>query len=491
MTKEEDTPKEPTFEELFEANPVTPEQDFRPGETVVCEVVKISRESIFVDLGGKSEGVVDKAEFLDKEGALSVKIGDQMELKVASVTDTIHLSKGLKVKGAQAIEVLLDAFRSELPVEGRVAESIKGGFQVDISGVRAFCPISQIDIDYCENPDVHVGARYTFRIQEFKERGRNIIVSRRVLLEEEREKLAQEVLKTLQPGQKMEGKVTRLMNFGAFVDIGGIEGMVHISEMAHYRLRHPSELLQVGNSVNVQVLQCEPGPDGRTRISLSMKALEPTPWEKGLGIREGEVMPGKVTRLMDFGAFVELVPGVEGLVHVSEISYNKIPHPKQVLEEDQQVDVRILAIDQEKKRISLSIKEAQSVPLTGERGKPRESGEVRLQEGARFRGVVEKVSPNGLRVRLPEAGPGVQGFLPQEELGLASREDMKKTFPAGTEIEVVVLSVDEKRGIRLSRKAVKDQEARKEYTSYMDQGGKSDKLATFGDLFKDLKLPKE
>lgn len=491
MAEEEDVSKEQSFEDLFEANPTTPSEDFRPGDSVTCEVVKISKENIFVDLGGKSEGVVDAAEFLDKEGSLIVKVGDRLELKVASIEDVIYLSKGLKIKGAHARELLWDAYRSSLPVEGRIASVNKGGFDVDISGVRAFCPISQIDLDYCETPEDHLGARYTFRIREFKEKGKNIIVSRRVLLEEEREEMARKVLESLKPGEQKEGRITRLMNFGAFVDIGGVEGMVHISEMAHYRIQHPSELFQVGQTVNVLVMQVEPGPDNRPRIALSIKALEPTPWERGLGFREGEVVHGRVTKLKDFGAFVELTPGVEGLVHVSEISYEKIPHPSRHLQEGQEVEVRVLTIDHEKRRISLSIKEVQGVAVSPNRDMGGESGPTELKEGAQFDGQVEKVTPGGLHVRLPKAGPGVRGFLPQDELGLAGREDLKKKFPPGREIRVEVLSMDPEKGIRLSRKAVLEHEERKEYRTFVDPGGKSKKLATLGDLFKDLKLPKE
>ena len=485
----EEKEREPTFEELFEANPATPRQDYRPGDTVEGHVLKISNENIFVDLGGKSEGVIDAAEYLDKDGTLTVKPGDRLELKVVSVSDAICLSRAIKARGPQARELLLDAYQSGLPVEGRVSGVNKGGFEVDIAGLRAFCPISQIDVTYCEKPEEHIGARYTFRIQEFREKGKNIILSRRVLLEEEREKTARQVLEALKVGDVIEGTVTRLMAYGAFVDIGGVEGMLHVSEMAHYRVRHPSELLQQGQKIRVLVTQSEKGPEGRPRLSFSMKALEPTPWEKGLGIREGQVVRGKVTRIKDFGAFVELVPGVEGLVHVSEISYDRVSHPKRLLEEGQEVDVRILVIDEEKKRISLSIKEARDMESGGREKKPGTDW-VALEVGAVLNGVVERVSPAGLRLRLPEAGPGASGFLPQEELGVRAKEDLKKKFPPGTSIRVCVISMDEEKGARLSRKALVEEEERSEFKSFVDQGKKPKGLATFGDLFKDLKLPK-
>ena len=319
------------------------------------------------------------------------------------------------------------------------------------------------------------------------ERGRNIIVSRRELLEEEREKLARKVLEKLKPGDVMEGAVTRLMNYGAFVDVGGVEGMLHISEIAHYRLNHPSDLLKVGQQIKVLVEKFEPGPDGRPRISFSMKALEPTPWETGFSFREGEVVRGKVMKIMDFGAFVELIPGVEGLVHISEISCERIPHPGKLLSEGQDVDVRILSLDQEKRRISLSIKEAQTFQPSGE----GDGG--KLEKGRMFTGVVESVVSRGLRVRLPDAGPGVRGFLPLEELGLkgGGEAEMKKTFPLGSSIRVAVEAVEGEERVRLSHKKMKEREQRGEYEKYKDQGTRPGGMATLGDLFKDLKLPEK
>jgi len=492
--QKEDENREPTFEELFEANPETPAEHFQMGDTVTGTVVGIAAgESLFVDLGGKSEGVVEAAEFLDEEGNLSVKVGDRLELKVVAVSDAVYLSRTLKVRGEQALEVLREAYQSRLPVEGRVTGVNKGGLDVEISGVRAFCPVSQIDLGFCENPEAHVGMRYAFRIQEFKERGRNVIVSRRALLEEERQKLARQVLEKLKAGDVMQGTVRRLMKYGAFVDIGGVEGMLHISQMAHHRLNDPSELLHVGQQVRVLVEQCEAGPDGKPRISFSMKALEPTPWERGLGLREGEVVTGTVKRLMDFGAFVELLPGVEGLVHVSEISYERIAHPRKALSEGQQVEVRILRIDEEKKRIALSVKEARAFPAGGdEKSAGAPEGALKLEAGLRLKGVVESAASRGLHIRLPEAGPGVRGYLPQEELGTQGRgSDMKRSFPPGTSIEVEVESVEGGDKVRLSHRKMKEREQRGEYQKYRDQGNKPGGLATLGDLFKDFKLPEK
>ena len=489
MVDEERDATEPSFAELFEANPVTPQKGFQPGDTVTGEVVKTTGDSIFIELGGKSEGVVDAVEFLDEEGNLTVGVGDRVELRVVSVADVITLSRSLKVKGAQAMEMLQDARESGMPVEGRVAAVNKGGFEVEISGVRAFCPVSQIELGYCEKPEDHVGERYSFRIVEFKDRGRNVVVSRRALLEEEREIQARQTLASLEPGQEREGTVTRLADFGAFVDLGGVEGMVHISEMAHYRLRHPSELVGVGQAVRVRVNAYEPSAEGRPRIALSMKALEPTPWEKGLGLREGEIVRGRVVRIKDFGAFVELAPGVDGLVHLSEIAYERVSHPGKVLQEGEEVEVRVLEIDQDRQRISLSIKEAQAVGAADAGRATDVPAGASVAVGARLQGVVDRVVQRGLLVRLPSAGPGVRGYLPQEDLGVEGKAGLRRSFPPGSSVEVAVAAVEEGGRIRLSRRSLQETEERESYRRHAEKQGSTGALATFGDLFKDLKLP--
>src|SRR4030042_7155468 len=350
--------EEKSFAELFEASSESPGRIISPGDMVSGKVIKISKDTIFVDLGGKSEGIVDIQEFLDKNRNLTLKEGESISMRVASIKDGIHLAKGIKAQGVDALEILRDAQENLIPVEGRVSAVKKGGFEVDLSSIRAFCPLSQIDIQFCEKPEDHVGARYQFRIMEIKEKGKNIIVSRRVLLEEEQEKKSKETLAMLQPDLECEGKVTKLTDFGVFVDIGGIEGMVHVSEISHQRIRRPSEILKPGQEMKVKVMKIEADKEGRPKVSLSIKALEPDSWEKGLGFEEGEIIRGKVSKLADFGAFVEVAPGVDGLVHLSEISYERIPHPSKLLHEGNQVDVLVMGIDRATRRISLSIKEA-------------------------------------------------------------------------------------------------------------------------------------
>lgn len=490
--------EEPTFAELFEAAavPLPAVGDLSPGDTVTGEVVNITKDSVFLDLGGKSEAVADIAEFLDSDGKPAVAVGDRVELRVASVAEGIVLSRTLKLGGSEALEMLRSAQETGLPVEGRVTGVNKGGFEVDLSGRRAFCPVSQIDLGFCENPADHVGARYSFRIQEIRDRGRNIVVSRRVLLEEERRKLARETLERLAPGMALEGKVVRLAPFGAFVDLGGVEGMLHVSEIAHYRVTDPSAVLTVGQPVRVAILSVDMGaggPEAKPRISLSMKALEPSPWEKGFSFREGEVLQGKVSRIADFGAFVELLPGVEGLVHVSEITYQRIRHPSQVLAVGQEVAVRVLEIDPGRRRISLSMKEALGVEASASgseswAGAGASRPEARLEAGAVLTGVVEKIKPFGVFLRLPEAGPGAKGLLPLEESGLPDRSDLKKRFPEGSSHRVQVLAVDEKGRARLSIRALSERDEQESYRRYTGEK-KSSGMGTLGDLFGNLRIP--
>jgi small subunit ribosomal protein S1 len=292
-------------------------------------------------------------------------------------------------------------------------------------------------------------------------------------------------LERLKPDLVCEGKVTKLAVFGAFVDIGGVEGMVHISEISHVRIKHPSEILKMGQQVKVKVMKVESEKEGRHKISLSMRALEPDSWEKGLGFEEGQIVHGKVSRLTDFGAFVEVAPGVDGLVHISEISYERISHPQQLLHEGDRIDVLVMGIDRETRRISLSIKEAtHKKRITEETGLEK----VRLEVGQVLEGIVEDSKPFGLFIRLPQLGPKIKGLLPVEETKSSEKGDIRKKFPRGREVRVEVISVDEKGRIRLSQRAMEEREDREDYKKFLEKEDKDGKLGTLGDLFKNLKL---
>ena len=485
MAENEKEEKE-TFAELFEASQEKTTRKLFPGEKISGKVLKVGKDTIFVDLGGKSEGIADIQEFLDKKGNLTVKQGDWVEMRVASTRDGIRLTKGMKVQGPDSLDILREAKETLIPIEGRVSSVVKGGFEIDLSGIRAFCPLGQIDLPFCEKPEEHVGARYSFRIMEIKERGKNIIVSRRALLQEEQEKKLKETLARLKPGLECEGMVTKLTDFGAFVDIGGIQGMVHISEICHRRITHPSEVLNPGQQVRVRVMKIEADKGGRPKISLSIKSLEPDAWEKGLGFEEGEIIRGKISRLTDFGAFVDVAPGVDGLVHISEISYERVPHPSKLLKEGDMVDVLVMGIDPEMRRVSLSIREAMIKKKMEAEGMG--SDKVRLEVGQILKGIVEDSKAYGLFIRLPQLGPKVRGLLPTEELRDSGKGDMKRKFAKGQEIQVEILAIDQQGRIRLSQRVMEEREDREDYRKFLEREEKRGKLGTLGDLLKDLKL---
>jgi small subunit ribosomal protein S1 len=324
------------------------------GDQITGKVISIGKDTVFVDAGGKAEGTLEKSQVSDKDGKLLVKVGDTIEARVVSDAGGV-LALRVKVgRGPQASAELQQAFELGIPVEGTVTEVIKGGLSVDVAGVRGFCPASQIDARFVDDLTTYVGQKLTFRITRYEPR--NLVLSRRALLEEENAKRAAVTRKTLVPGLVVRGKVTGFKPFGAFVDIGGIEGMLHVSELGYSRTEKPEDVLSLGQEIDVAVLKIEPGEKGE-RISLSLKALANDPWRDAIGsLHEGQRVKGKITRLQQFGAFVEIAPGVEGLVHISELGAGRrINHPKEVVEIGHEIEAVILGIDPDKRRIALSM----------------------------------------------------------------------------------------------------------------------------------------
>jgi small subunit ribosomal protein S1 len=327
----------------------------RTGDIVKGKVISIGQTSVFVDVGGKAEGHLDRAQVSDNDGKLLVNVGDTIEARVVGDEGGV-LALRVKVggRGPEVRAELQQAAELGIPVEGVVSEVVKGGVSVDVAGVRGFCPASQMDARFVEDLSTYVGQRLSFRITRYEPR--NLVLSRRALVEEENKKLASETRKRLEPGAVLRGRVVSFKPFGAFVDIGGIEGMLHISELGHSRVERPEDVLAVGQEVDVAVLKIEPGEKGE-RISLSLKALANDPWrELAQSLVEGQRVKGKITRLQPFGAFVEIAPGVEGLVHISELGANRrINHPKEVVEIGQEVEAVVLQIDLDKRRVGLSL----------------------------------------------------------------------------------------------------------------------------------------
>ncbi len=322
----------------------------RVGDMVKGKIITIGKDSVFVDLGGKAEGMLERAQLSDREGKLLVKVGDTIEARIVSDAGGVLTLKTKLGSGPEARAELAQAMELGIPVEGLVTEVVKGGLSVDVAGVRGFCPASQIDTRFVDDLAVYVGQRLTFRITRYE--ARNLVLSRRALLEEDNEKRATETRKRLVVGAVLRGKVVGFKPFGAFVDVGGIEGMLHVSELGFTRVDKPEDVLRLGQELDVAVLKIE-----GDRISLSLKALASDPWRDATAsLTEGTRVKGTITRLQPFGAFVEIAPGVEGLVHVSELGAGRrINHPKEVVAVGQAVEAVVLSVDHDKRRLSLSM----------------------------------------------------------------------------------------------------------------------------------------
>jgi small subunit ribosomal protein S1 len=352
------------------------EQAARPqvsaGEVVRGQVIAVGATSAFVEIGGKGEAMIELGEFRDPEsGAVGLTVGDLIEATVVDDgrgSGTVVLKRTVG-RGGHVPGELEQALAHGIAVEGLVTGENKGGYDVQIGTVRAFCPGSQIDRRRGE-PGGYVGQRLRFRVTKIEAGGRNIVVSRRALLEEEAAQEAERTWERIEVGAVLPGRVSSLRDFGAFVDLGGVEGLIHVSELGHGRVGHPSEVLEPGQPVEVKVVSVEPaGEGGRGRIGLSLRALAPDPWSTA---RErfavGATVPGTVRRLEGFGAFVEIAPGLDGLVHVSKITLERrLAHPRQALALGQPVQVTVLAVDEQQRRISLSmVEEAKRARDAGE-----------------------------------------------------------------------------------------------------------------------------
>ncbi|HAA74550.1 TPA: 30S ribosomal protein S1 [Candidatus Latescibacteria bacterium] len=344
------------FATLLEQEKTEKEQkDVSVGQKISGVVQKMDDSSAFIDFGGRSEAVIDLQELRDASGELSIKEGDKLEAYVAAVEGGILLRKSMKSSSRQAIR---EAYENAVPIDGKITGFNKGGLVVNLGGMRAFCPMSQIEMGFCSEPESYAGKTQSFKVLELKNGGRNIVVSRRAILEEEAAVAAKALRATLNVGDEIKGKITRIERFGAFVDIGGIEGLVHVSEISHKRVNDPNSVLNSGDQIDVKILNMENLGSNKERISLSMKALLPDPWSEIHQVaREGDVISGKVVSLQNFGAFMEIAPGIEGLIHISQISgKKKIGTPGEVLSVGQEVQARVQQVDTVQRRISLSIR---------------------------------------------------------------------------------------------------------------------------------------
>jgi small subunit ribosomal protein S1 len=429
------------------------------GQIVRGRVIQITAESVFVDVGSKGEAWIERAELTEADGKLKVAVGDELEATVVSTGDEVRLSHKLR-QGAQARQALAVAAQTGIPVEGKVAAVIKGGYEVTVGGLRGFCPLSQMDLRRAESADEYVGRVLEFRVTTFSENGRNLVLSRRRLLEERAAEAAEETRKKIAPGAVLTGTVSSLADFGAFIDLGGVQGLVPLSELSHSRASRPADLLRIGDAVTVKVLRVD---QEKGRISLSLKALEGDPWGAVAGrLRERQVVRGRAVRSTEFGIFVELLPGVDGLLHVTEIPRSRQGALREAAAASAEIAVLIVAIDSAKRRVALAL-----APEGAELGQQMQSS---VEVGAVLIGTVERHEPFGVFVRL---GPGQTGLVPTAELSMSRGTDARKAFPAGSEMKVLVIAIEEGgRRIRLSHTQALAREEQAETQAYLQQSPK-------------------
>jgi len=446
MTQARET-AEATFAEAFEAslNFKTPEQ----GELLRGQVVSISGDDAFVSYGGPSEAVMDSAEL---EG---LEVGDMVEGTVVRTSPEIRISRKM-ARGKASLELLRGMFENRVPVEGKVSARNKGGFDVNVGGLRAFCPLSQIALGKIDNPDQFVGQTYEFRVTELSDDGRRIVVSRAALLKEAASARADETRKAIVPGAELTGTIKTITPFGAFVDLGGIDGLLHVSEMSRRRVNNPNEVVAVGQEVRVKVIKVE---NNGKRISLSMKDQEPDPWSDVADrYPAGTQFTGRIVRSTDFGLFVEIEPGVDGLVHYSQLPFGvKQGDPSIAIGTN--VTGWVREVDPSKKRLSLSLRE---IAVSD----PWESAQQKYPVGKVIEGVVDHGAAPGIFVQIE---PGLTGLIPSSEISVAPGADPSRAYEAGEKVVVRVMSVDpQRKRISLSIEAAKAAAEREEYVKFMD-----------------------
>ena len=425
--------KEQSFAAMLEAYSPGAETDMGVGDKISGKIVSIGKEAVFVDTGTKIDGVVDKAELLDENGEMTLQEGDMLELYIVALSDEeIKLSGALS--GIGGLNMLKEAYAKAAPVEGKIIEICKGGVRVEVMQRKAFCPVSQLDINYVENAADYVGEAHNFLISTFEENGRNIVLSRRALLAREQEKARKEFYKTLAVGATLDGRVTRVMPYGAFVQLSsGVEGMVHISEMSWSKAATSESIVKVDEIVRVKVIGLEPDQKpGLLKISLSMKQLAEDPWlSAGEKFQEGDKIQGTVTRCANFGAFVEVAPGIEGLVHISEMSYKKrVLKPEDVVTAGETVSVMIKEVDLDRRRLSLSIRDAEGDPWIGITDK--------YKIGQSVEGLLEKKEKFGYFINLE---PGITGLLPKSNLNKADKPTKIEKLKEGDTLAVMIEAI--------------------------------------------------
>ena len=435
-----------SFAELFEESLKT--LDMEPGSIITGIVVDIDSDWVTVHAGLKSEGVIPREQFLDDQGELTISVGDEVHVALEAVEDGFgetRLSRE-KAKRAESWKVLEAAFEKEEIIKGVINGKVKGGFTVDIDSIRAFLPGSLVDVRPVRDTAHLEHKELDFKVIKLDQKRNNVVVSRRAVIESENSAERDQLLENLQEGMEVKGIVKNLTDYGAFVDLGGVDGLLHITDMAWKRIKHPSEIVAVGDEITVKVLKFD---RERNRVSLGLKQLGEDPWVAITGrYPEGTRVMAKVTNLTDYGCFAELEEGVEGLVHVSEMDWtNKNIHPSKVVDIGDEVEVMVLDIDEERRRISLGIKQCKSNPWEDFSGQ--------FNKGDRVSGTIKSITDFGIFIGLEG---GIDGLVHLSDLSWSETgEEAVRRFKKGDEAEAVILSIDpERERISLGIKQLED-----------------------------------
>ena len=423
-----------SFAELFEESIANTQ--LRSGAIVIGTVLDITNDAVIVNAGLKSEGVIPKSQFLNMDGDLEVAVGDQVEVALDTVEDgfgATRLSRE-KAKRHQAWQVLEKAFEAEETVVGRINGKVKGGFTVELGEIRAFLPGSLVDVRPVRDTTYLEGKDLEFKVIKLDRRRNNVVVSRRAVVETEYSAEREQLLESLQEGQEVKGIVKNLTDYGAFVDLGGIDGLLHITDMAWKRVKHPSEVVEIGDEIMVKVLKFD---RDKQRVSLGLKQMGDDPWVNIMRrYPEGTRLFGKITNLADYGCFVEIEEGVEGLVHVSEMDWtNKNIHPSKLVQLGDEVEVMVLDIDEERRRISLGMKQCQANPW--------EEFSEKYKKGDHVSGKIKSITDFGIFIGLDG---GIDGLVHLSDISWEDAgEEAVRNYKKGQELETVVLSVDPER----------------------------------------------
>ncbi len=482
------------FAKMFEASTSNLSQLYE-GKKVTGTIISITRDNVFVDLGGRSEGIIDKKDLLNSKGELKYKEGDQIKATCMGLQDG-YTKLAVKINTVDVDSSVVDAYEAKIPIEGKVLEERKGGFGVQVGSAKGFCPFSQIDMrGVKKEPAEYVGQTYQFLITEYSEEEGNIVLSRRRVLEEEAQKMREYLKGMLKVGDIRDATVVKLMPFGAFVDLGGIEGLVPASEISWTRGIKVDEALKQGQQVQVKIIALEWG-DGTTkeRVTLSIKQATKSPWER---IADGESqyvvgakLNGRVVRLAPYGVFVELEPGLDGLAHISQLGQDhRIEDASEVCKVGDEVEVTILGIDLDNKRISLCFgepKEKDEKPA--ELSHEQEVEIVAATMGERLTGEVESLKPFGAFIKLPN---GQTGLLHISQCGFDENvrdrtHELYRRFQPHTQVEVIIKEIN---GNKISLTLPEVVEAEMEKNTINDYKDKdSENFGNMGDIFGNIKL---